>query len=380
MHDFLMKILSETDIPKELESIGFDKSYIHKAKGKFEYLNFKIYDLSCAQANIIKQTALSVGSDCATHKDVITGKADVSSVLLGGSVSQLLKIAQKLQLQPFNLKTLGLQLENCVNQNVSSDTKIVGILNITQDSFSDGGLYLDKNAAIEHLNSLIEDGADIIDIGAESTKPYSKPVDPDLQLARILPILEYVSGSNINIPISIDTRSAKVALECIKNGASIINDVSGLDYDEKMADVLAGNKNIKLIIQHSKGTPETMQDSPVYVNLMDEIYKSLCSKVEYAVSNGVLKDNIIVDPGIGFGKSKHDNFEIIKRWKELKTIGCPVMIGLSRKSLLGLNDSPNEEKDLYTLGLDTILIYDKVDYLRVHNVKMHRKMLEILGL
>ena len=379
MHDFFIKELSNTDIETELNLIGFDKSYTHKAKDKFEYKNFKIYNLTPAQANIIKQTALTCGADCGTHREVITGKVELSSCILGGSISELQKIADKLQFQPFSLKNLGIAIKEKLEIYPPSRTQIMGILNITNNSFSDGGKYNSFENATEHLHQLIENGADIIDIGAESTKPYSSPVCAQEQLNKLIPILEYIKQNNIKTTISIDTRSAEVAQKCIELGANIINDVSGFDYDDKMCNVVAQNSQVKVIIQHSQGTPENMQKAPHYENLMDEIYINLKNKVNFAISNGIKKENIIIDPGIGFGKTKEHNIEIIKRWKELKTIGCPVLIGLSRKSLLEMPDASNEEKDLYSLALDSILMNEKIDYIRVHNVAIHKKFQSILG-
>lgn len=380
MHDFLLKELHNTNIETELINIGFDKTYTQKAKEKFEYKNFKIFNLTVAQANILKQTAISVGADCGTHREVITGKIKTSSCILGGSVSQLLKISQKLKLQPFKLKELGLQLEEILQKsNSTTKTKIIGVLNITQNSFSDGGEYYKLEDAITHLNELIKDGADIIDIGAESTKPYSKAVDTETQLKNLEPILQYIKANNIKTPISIDTRDSIVAQKCIELGANIINDVSGFDYDENMVKVLAKNPQVTIILQHSQGIPETMQNAPTYKNLMDEIYINLKNKVNFAITNGIKKENIIIDPGIGFGKTREHNFEILKRWEELKTIGCPILIGLSRKSLLNMQNSSNEEKDIYTLALNSILINDNIDYIRVHNVKMHKKLQEIMN-
>lgn len=378
MHDFLLKKLDSTNIENELLNIGYDKSYTHKAIEKFEYSNYKIFNLTCAQANIIKQLALSVGADCGTNKEVITGKVELSDCILGGSISQLLKIAQKLQLQPFNLKELGLNLEEKVKIKYPNRTQIIGILNITQNSFSDGGEHYKFEDSVKHLHKLIDDGADIIDIGAESTKPYSTSVNANSQLQVLIPILEYIKNKKIKTPISIDTRSAKVAQECIKLGSSIINDVSGFDYDKDMADVIAQNPDIKIILQHSLGSPETMQNNPNYKNLMDDIYKNLNKKIKYALDKGISKENIIIDPGIGFGKTKNHNLEIIRHWKEFKTLECPILIGLSRKSLLEMPNAANEEKDIYTLALNSILINDKIDYIRVHNVKLHKNFQNIL--
>jgi dihydropteroate synthase len=379
MHDFLLKELSNTDIGKELENVGFDKSYIHRAKDKFEYKNIKIYNLSPAQANVLKQTALTVGADCATHREVITGKIESSSCILCGSLSQIQKIGQKLQFQPFGLKILGEKILDMSKSTTPVKTQLMGILNVTTNSFSDGGEYFEFDDAISHLNQLIEDGADIIDIGAESTKPYSTAVSAQNQLEKLVPILEYINKNDIQTPISIDTRSSEVAQKCIELGANIINDVSGFDYDPKMVDVLAKNGYVKIIIQHSQGSPENMQNQPHYENLIEEIFVELKSKIDYAISRGIKKENIIIDMGIGFGKTKSHNIEIIKRWKEFKSLGCPILLGISRKSLLELDKSAtNDEKDIYTLALNSILINEDIDIIRVHNVKIHKKLLNIL--
>ena len=182
--------------------------------------------------------------------------------MLGGSISQLKKIAEKLKFQPFGLKILGEKIFEFVVNTKNNRTKIAGILNITDNSFSDGGLYNSFEKAKEHLNSMISDGADLIDIGAESTKPYSKPVSPEDQIEKLLPIIKFAKDKTI---ISVDTRSSKVAQECIRAGAEIINDVSGLEYDDKMADVIA-KYGVKVVIQHSKGTPDNMQDNPMSVS------------------------------------------------------------------------------------------------------------------
>lgn len=387
MHDFILRELKNTDIKTELERVGYDKSYAHKACEKFEYKNIKIYSLSPAQANIIKQTALSVGADCATHRDVITGKVETSNCILGGSVSQIKKIAEKLKFQPFGLKELGEKImissfvkgdmgdfkpfdTSCHLHYKKGNIKLVGILNITENSFSDGGMYNDFESAKKHLLEMIEEGADIIDIGAESTKPYSSPVSDEEQLKKLLPIIEFAKDK---INLSIDTRSAKVAKKCLEAGAYMINDVSGLDYDEKMADVTA-KYNCPVVIQHAKGNPEDMQDNPQYDDVTEEIFLDLYKKCEKAKSKGI--ENIIIDVGIGFGKSRKHNFELIRRIGEFKSLGYPVMLGISRKSFLNLDN--NEERDIYTTALNTLAIERNVDYIRVHNVKMHKKLIDLL--
>ncbi len=377
MHDFVLRELKNTEVVNELDAIGFDKSYVQRAKYKYCYKNLKIFGLNSAQANILKQTALSFGADCATNKNVITGKCEESDCILGGSVAQLTKIAVQLGLQPFGLRNLGRQIERVLSIESENLTQLMGILNLTQNSFSDGGMYENFEEAATHLVKLIEDGADMIDIGAESTRPFSEAVAVDEQLAKILPILDFVNENNIDVPISIDTRSAEVARRCLEAGATAINDVSGLDYDAEMVNVIA-DFECPVIIQHSKGIPETMQINPMYGNLMDEIFLDLNRRIDFAVSNGVKRDNIIVDPGIGFGKTREHNFEIIRRIEELGALECPIMLGISRKSLLNMPDADNETKDIFTAALNTLAIERKVDILRVHNVKIHRQLLNMM--
>ncbi len=370
MHDFVLRELKNADLKKELERIGFEKSYAAKAVDKFEYKNIKIYSLTPAQANILKQTAISVGADCATHREVITGKIEQSDCILGASVSQIKKIAEKLTFQPFGLKDLGEQLIS--TPSIEKKCKVVGILNLTDNSFSDGGMYNDLEKAKKHLLEMINDGADIIDIGAESTKPYSHAASAEEQLRKLLPVIDFAKNK---ITISIDTRSSIVAEECIKSGADIINDVSGFDYDEKMPDIIA-KYNVPVIIQHCKGMPENMQNCPQYEDVIEEIFLALKHKIDFARSKGIEK--IIIDPGVGFGKTKKDNFEITRRIEELYSLGYHVMLGISRKSLLDMANEDNFTKDIYTLAMNAIAVAHNVDYIRVHNVKLHKQLLKLL--
>lgn len=365
MGKFILKEINNADIVKELETIGFDASYREKAKAKYSYKNLKIFTLTVPQANILKQIALTVGADCAVHREVITGKVETSDVILGGSISQLNKIAEKLKFQPFSLKELSEGITDKLRIQ-KAGTKIVGILNITTNSFSDGGDYLDLKAAKSHLETMIQDGADIIDIGAESTKPNAEPVSEEIQLARLLPLI------TPDIPLSIDTRSARVAEECLKKGARIINDVSGLKHDPQMAETIA-KYNATAVIQHSLFDRNRGADVPPYKNVVDEVYLDLYKQTEYAKSKGI--KNIIIDVGIGFDKTIEDNFRLFNRLEEFKSMGYPVMLGISRKSLLQLDS--NEEKDIFTTALNTIAIEKEIDYIRVHNVKLHRKLIDI---
>ena len=372
MSGFIIKNLVTNNIESELEKIGFDSSYIFKASDKFRYRILKIFDLSPAQANILKQTALSIGADCATHREVITGKQEVSDAILCGNINQLLKIAEKLQFQPFSLKLLGEKIKDELQPRIRT-TKLVGIVNVTPDSFSDGGEYFEPKKAIEHAKQLIADGADIIDIGAESTRPYSKGVPSEIQIERLAPVLDGLK--NINIPISVDTRSSLVADYVLQNGASIINDVSGMTYDPRIGDIVA-KYEATIILQHTQGEPENMQDNISYNDVVEDIFFQLRQKAELAHHKGI--KNIILDVGIGFGKTKQQNFELLDRIEEFYSLKLPIMIGVSRKSLLGLTDSnDNNLKDSMSLAISYPLMKKNVDYLRVHNVKLHRQLLNL---
>ncbi len=374
MDNFELREIFSDDIVSELSQIGFDEGYKHIAADKFRYKNIKIYNLTCEQANIIKQTALTVGADCATNREVIRGKIEKSNAILGASAAQIKKIAEKLNHQPFGLKNLGKNLTDFL---VSKErkTKLVGILNITPDSFSDGGKYFEPVEAKKHIIELIQDGADIVDIGAESTKPFSEAVSSEEQIKRLKPILDFIQKENIKTPISIDTRSAEVADFSLNNGAGIINDVSGFDFDKNLAKIVA-KYGAGVIIQHSKGTPDIMQLSPQYENVVEEVYFSLKDKIEFAKSLGI-KD-IVADIGIGFGKTRENNFELLNRIEEFYSLNVPIMAGVSRKSFLGIKNNDSELQDGLTLAVSYPLVQKNIDYLRVHNVKLHKYMLKNL--
>lgn len=388
MNKFIVKEIINANIKDEIEKIGFDSAYLPKIVRKYAYKNLKIFGLTPPQASILKQSAISVGADCAVHREVITCGIEKSDCILGGSIDQLFKISQKLRAQPFGLKDLALLIEQNFDFSFSplemkgktfdfNRPYIVGVLNLTQDSFSDGGEFWKFEDACKRLEEMIEEGADVIEIGAESTKPFSRPIADAVQLEKLLPVLNYIKRKQIKTPISVDTRSSVVAQKCLDAGCSMINDVSGFDFDKNMANILAEHDK-PVVIQHSKGSPENMQSNPSYENLMDEIFISLKQKIEYALGTGIKKHNIIVDGGIGFGKTKAHNFELFRRIDELFSLGCPVMLGVSRKSLLDMPDETNEIKDIYTLALNSILVEKKINFLRVHNVKLHKKLLEIL--
>jgi dihydropteroate synthase len=252
----------------------------------------------------------------------------------------------------------------------------MGVLNVTPDSFSDGGLYYQRERAIEQGLALERDGADIIDIGGESTRPYSEEVSCDQELSRVIPVIEALKGK-LRIPISIDTCKAEVARQAISAGASIINDVSALRFDPEMASV-AAKAGVPVILMHMKGTPGNMQDDPQYDNLILEILDFLEDAIDRAVKGGINKDLIIVDPGIGFGKSFAHNLEIIKKLNRFSSLDRPILLGTSRKAFIGgiLGNDP-DKRDIGTMATVSAGILKGAHIVRVHDVKMAQETVKV---
>ena len=244
-------------------------------------------------------------------------------------------------------------------------TLIMGILNVTPDSFSDGNLFLDPNKAIKHAKRMVKDGADIIDVGGESSRPGSDPVSEDEELKRVAAIIKKLAVE-INVPISIDTYKPKVAGECIKFGASIINDINGLRNKEMIK--VAVKCKVPVIIMHMQGKPKTMQNNPVYKDAVKEIKEFLSQQIKKAKQAGI--KGIIIDPGIGFGKTTEHNLQILKNLNDFKELKCPILVGPSRKSFIGgITGLPVNERLEGTIAAISIAIMNGANIVRVHDVK-----------
>lgn len=244
----------------------------------------------------------------------------------------------------------------------------MAILNVTPDSFSDGGLWRDEEIALRRALEMIESGADIIDVGGESTRPGADPVDADEEIRRCAGLIAAIKRERPNIEVSIDTMKYETAKIAVESGATIINDVSGLDADERLA-VLAADTGSALVLMHMKGLPRTMQANPVYEDVVGEVFNSLKSKIEKARAAGV--NEIIADPGIGFGKTVEHNFQLLARFERFRDLGVETMLGISRKSFIGktLSIDIPAERDGATAVLHALLLIKGADYLRVHNPK-----------
>jgi dihydropteroate synthase len=245
---------------------------------------------------------------------------------------------------------------------------IMGIVNVTPDSFSDGGNFFSKERAIEHALLLTDQGADIIDIGGESTRPGANEVSELEEINRVVPVISEIKRIKPDIKISIDTTKYNVALESVKAGADIINDISGLTFEPRLAEI-AAEYDKELIIMHINGQPRTMQANPHYENVVKEVFDFLLEKIKFAKNIGVKK--IISDIGIGFGKNLNHNLTLLQNIEKFKELEVPILLGISRKSFINhlLQIESPEDRDLPTLLIHTMLLSKNIDIIRVHNVK-----------
>jgi dihydropteroate synthase len=253
---------------------------------------------------------------------------------------------------------------------------IMGVVNVTPDSFSDGGRYLDAEAAIAHGHALLDEGADLLDIGGESTRPGAAAVDAEEERSRVVPVIEALAGAGATV--SVDTSKAAVAAAALEAGAGIVNDVTALG-DPEMAPLCA-ERGAGLVLMHMQGTPRTMQEDPTYDDVVDDVRAYLASRVETAVGAGVAEERIWVDPGIGFGKTVEHNLELLRRLGELRELGRPILLGTSRKSFIGkLTGSPVELRLGGSLATALLGVQAGADAVRVHEVAATRDALVLLA-
>jgi dihydropteroate synthase len=372
---------SPSEITRELSKIGVDPRGVEKLLPKGVVRVIRVEKLPSPAAHILKQTMLSIGGDVAVSYESLTMREATTDALILGTETHYRRLIESLKAQPLNLKQLSTEIEKallfstqrrfrfCFGDHfleVGDRTLIMGIVNITPDSFSDGGDYLDPDKAAERCLQLVGEGADLIDLGGESSRPGSEGVGEEEELRRVMPVLERVSGE-MDVPVSIDTVKPRVAREALAAGADIVNDISGLREEEMVS--VAAECNAGVIIMHMKGTPRTMQNDPRYDDLMTEIIDFLEERMAFATSRGVATENVLVDPGIGFGKSAEDNYRIIDRVAELRCLGRPIVVGPSRKAFLGSVVGADPKGRVFgTAAAVTWCIANGVDVVRVHDV------------
>jgi dihydropteroate synthase len=255
---------------------------------------------------------------------------------------------------------------------------VMGILNVTPDSFYDHGAFFSRDRALDHALRMIDEGADIIDVGGESTRPFSEPTPRAEELARILPVIEAVRKHS-DVPLSVDTYKAEVARAALLSGADIINDISAMSFDDHMADVVAGAK-APVIMQHIKGTPRDMQENPSYEDVTGEIREFFVERIAFAKARGINEEDIIIDPGIGFGKQLRHNLTIIKELGRLKELGRPLLIGTSMKSFIGriMGTTALEDRAEGTLASVVMSVWNGADIVRVHDVARTRRVITFM--
>ena len=379
----LLSIANQVDLEAELARVGADPLSWPIFRAKSRVIAVRIDRISTAAANILKQTVLSCGGDCAVNRAIVSGRVRQTDAILFVTMRQLAVLAGRLKCQPDCVARLAPELLGLSGRlllpgrtvklgrttlDLSTRTHLMGILNVTPDSFSDGGRFLDPAAALDHAMAMAEEGADFIDIGAESTRPGSRPVPAKKQLARLMPVLRAVK-KRVKTLVSIDTSSAMVASAALREGADVVNDISALGGDRRMAAVVA-RAGVPCILMHMKGRPRTMQHKPEYLDLMAEVSGFLSAALERGEAAGIERTQMLIDPGIGFGKTVAHNLEILRRLAELESLAVPIVIGPSRKRFIGdVSDSPPGERLEGTIAACVLAARNGANVLRVHDVK-----------
>jgi len=386
----LLAIATPGDAERELRRIAVHPASIPMMAPKMFTRCVHLSGLTCGQANILKQEMLSLGGDTAVARGTVECAIEQGDAILIGTDKQLARLCVKLRGQPFGLPALAAELASVLAHAATPPATwrtagrelslgrplIMGILNVTPDSFSDGNRFLDPQRAVERALEIAEQGADIIDIGAESTRPGAPPVGADAELERLLPVIEQLAG-RIACAISVDTWKAVVARAAMAAGAEIINDISGFTFDPDMAAV-AAHTGAGVVLMHTRGTPRTMQADTSYANLMGEVIQGLGRSVEIAVAAGVERQRMTVDPGIGFAKDRAGNLEILRRLRELTSLGLPLLVGTSRKGFIGKTlDRDAGERAFGTAATVALAIANGASILRVHDVAEMRDVADM---
>ncbi len=388
----IIKIETLKEAVALFKKIGVDPYGIDAMAPKTINVNILIEKQPCKIANVLKQEMLSIGGDAAVARGSVSCSVAVSDILIMGTVKQISALAKKIEKQPFGLSLIARDMSEIlvnIGRNeyiwktsrrkltLGNKTLIMGILNITPDSFSDGGLFYSQQKAVEQGLQMAAEGADVIDIGGESTRPGAKSVSAAIELKRVIPVIESLV-KQVKIPISIDTKKEQVARQALAAGAEIVNDISALNGDKKMAKIIK-ETGAAAVLMHMRGTPQNMQKGNLaYTDIMAEIIAYLKKSSETAVKAGIEKDCLIIDPGIGFGKTAADNYKIIKNLSELKILGIPVMIGTSRKSFIGkLSGGEPRQRLEGTAATVAVAIMNGCHIVRVHDVAAMKKVAAI---
>ena len=374
-----------------MEEIGVDPGGIALMSPKGIGRALRLDGLSPWQANLLKQEMLSLGGEAAVHRGAIDCSAGSTDALLMGTAKHFRALLEKLSKQPPTMRRLGDEIGDALadynrrtftlslgsrSLELGRRTAVMGIVNVSPDSFYDGGRHFSAEKAVEHGLRLAGEGADILDVGGESTRPGAQPVEAGEEQERILPVIEGLAARSA-VPVSVDTYKGSTARRALEAGAVMINDISGLSFDGQMARI-AAEGGAALVVMHMRGEPRTMQKDPSYGNLMGEIVESLARSLETAAEGGVDPGQTVVDPGIGFGKTLEHNLHLISHLSELRSLGRPILAGPSRKSFTGaFGDLPPEERLEGTLAAVSLAIAGGAHLVRVHDVGAVRRAADV---
>lgn len=383
----LLKVADDAAARHELMTLGVDPVGIERMAAKMLLRLVRIDRVTCRAANILKQEMLALGGDAAVARGTVACSLPTTDVVLIGTLKQLEHLAKRLGVQPFGLANLGQELIQLLawldkpatllrGRTVELDLsrpRIMGILNATPDSFSDGGRYNRVDAALMRAGEMVAEGADLIDVGGESTRPGALAVSVEEELDRVIPIIEALHAE-FALPLSIDTSKSGVAAAAAAAGVEFVNDISGLQFDAQMAKVVAAS-SAGLILMHTRGRPETMQHDTKYLDLTGQVISGLRDSLSLALAAGVKVERIAVDPGIGFGKDVAGNLELLRHLDELHSLGRPLLLGTSRKSFIGtiLGEDDPVQRLHGSLATVALAVAAGVRLLRVHDVRASRE-------
>jgi len=386
-----LTVKTQSDAERELAALGIDPFGIRNMGPKMLHRLFLIERIDSGDAAAIKTELLALGGDAAVAGGRSGRSRPETSVVLMGTIRQLRGICAWMQKQAFGLPSLGTDILGLLDREsepahtwlvgervleLSRRPCVMGILNVTPDSFSDGSRYLSTERAVERALEMEEEGADIIDVGGESTRPSAEPVGIDEELRRIVPVLEGLSG-RLKIPVSVDTFKSAVAKEALDAGAEIVNDISALTFDDRMADVVSAAR-AGLVLMHTRGRPAEMQKDTSYSSIVGEVSDFLRKSLLLATTAGIVEERIVIDPGIGFGKSIDGNLELLRRLPELTALGRPIMVGTSRKSFIGaILGRPVAERVFGTAATVALALANGASIFRVHDVRAMRDTVDM---
>ncbi|MGO5074927.1 dihydropteroate synthase [Clostridium sporogenes] len=384
--------LNKNSFPEELSKIGVHDGSINIFMNKNSITPLKIFNVLAPAANIIKQELMALGGDCAINKYCVNCKVETSDIILLGTDRQYKKLLLKLKCMTFfRIQEIAAELENYIKNHKEIKTilkdgreinyenlKVMGIINCTPDSFYEGSRKNSIEEALKTAEKMLKEGAEILDIGGESTRPGSDPIDEEEEIKRVVPVIKEIKNKFKDAIISIDTYRANTAKAAIEAGADIVNDISAMKYDENMVKVVK-EYDVPVILMHIKGKPKDMQIDPVYEDLMKEIHFYFNERIDYCKAHGIREDKIILDPGIGFGKTVEHNLKLMNRIEELKSFNLPVLLAASRKAIIGkvLGDVPEERLE-GTIALSCLAVDAGLQMVRVHDVKENIRAIRML--